>query len=383
MSWQELAYNIRFTDGKRIADAVKAVKEAFPEVLEGLHQAEAYDKVRSYIRGEEIKRLRSGDNIVIVRAEKQIKEPLPLHDSIKKMLAKECSIADLANTTKQTERMIMAAIEDIKDGGIQITEIDGKYKLCRSVVTKENLYKDDWQGNKIIRFGSVSDTHMCSKWQQLTHLNTMYDIFKQEGIETVYHAGDVTEGVNMRQGHEHEIFKHGTDEQERYVIANYPKRAGITTKFITGNHDHSGIKSAGHDIGVPIAKERADMIYLGMNNAKVELTPKCILELNHPLDGASYALSYTLQKTIDAMSGGEKPNILINGHHHKMIYLFYRNIHAFEAAAFQSQTYWMKGKRIPAHMGGWIYEVYVDEEGTIKRCGSTFFPFYKAVEWDY
>ena len=24
-----------------------------------------------------------------------------------------------------------------------------------------------------------------------------------------YHAGDLTEGVNMRRGHEYEVFKHG------------------------------------------------------------------------------------------------------------------------------------------------------------------------------
>jgi len=83
----------------------------------------------------------------------------------------------------------------------------------------------------------------------------MYDIFQQEGIETVYHAGDITEGVNMRRGHEYEVFKHGTDEQQQYVIDNYPKRKGIITKFITGNHDHSGIKAAGHDIGYPIERQ--------------------------------------------------------------------------------------------------------------------------------
>jgi hypothetical protein len=86
---------------------------------------------------------------------------------------------------------------------------------------------------------------------------------------------------------------------------------------------------------------------------------------------------------MDSMSGGEKPNILINGHHHKMMYLFYRNIHAFEAGTTCAQTPWMKGKRIAAHVGGWIIEVHVNDEGTITRCNSEFFPFYKMVEHDY
>ena len=82
---------------------------------------------------------------------------------------------------------------------------------------------------------------------------------------------------------------------------------------------------------------------MGQLNARVYLTPNCILELNHPLDGAAYALSYSLQKYIESMQGGTKPNILLNGHHHKAMYLFYRNVHAFEAGTFQAQSSWMKG----------------------------------------
>lgn len=310
-------------------------------------------------------------------------EPEDLHSTIRKLLEKPQTMGSLLERTGHSERMVKAALDDIKDAGYQVQEINDTMVISTVVIPTENKHAEDWQGNKIIRFGSVSDTHLCSKWQQMTHLQTMYDIFKSEGIETVYHAGDITEGVSMRQGHEYEVFCHGVDEQTQYVINNYPQRQGITTKFITGNHDHSGIKSAGHDIGKPIANARQDMVYLGMSNAKVELTPNCVLELNHALDGAAYALSYALQKRIDAMSGGEKPSILLDGHHHKMIYLFYRNIHAYEAATFQSQTPWMRGKRLPAHMGGWLHEVRVDDDGTIQRCGGWFFPFYKAIERDY
>jgi len=60
-----------------------------------------------------------------------------------------------------------------------------------------------------------------------------------------------------------------------------------------------------------------------MSNAKINLTPNCVLEINHPLDGAAYALSYALQKRIDAMSGGEKPNILFDGHHHIKQFIYF------------------------------------------------------------
>lgn len=310
-------------------------------------------------------------------------EQVDIPATILKRLQKGATLDSLAESLNISPRMTQAAIDDLKDQGYMIDEIDGLIKLCKTLAPQENVHELSWRGDKIIRFASVSDTHLCSLWQQITHLNTFYDICAKEGISTVLHSGDITEGVGMRQGHEYEVFEHGADRQAQYVIAKYPQRKGIITKFITGNHDHSGIKAAGHDIGYVIAQQRNDMEYLGRANAKVKITPNCTVELNHPLDGASYALSYAPQKTIDAMMGGQKPNILLNGHHHKAFYLPYRNIHALECGTFQAQTPWMRGKRIAANMGGWIIEAHVDEQGTVTRFKQELIPFYDAIEKDY
>ena len=85
------------------------------------------------------------------------------------------------------------------------------------------------------------------------------------------------------------------------VIKNYPSRPGITTHFITGNHDASIYKQVGYDIGQAIARERPDMNYLGRDCAVINITPNCTLELRHPWDGTAYALSYKVQKMIEAM----------------------------------------------------------------------------------
>jgi predicted phosphodiesterase len=283
-----------------------------------------------------------------------------------------------------SDSILQAFVDDLRHHGYQVMELGGELSLRTSVATEtRNELHLDWNGDKVLRFGVVSDTHLGSKYQQLTHLNTIYDTFVKEGIDTVYNPGDLTDGLKMRRGHEYEVFIHSADELGDYVIAKYPKRKGITTYYITGNHDHAMIQHLGVDIGIRIAREREDMKYLGQANAKVLLTPNCIVELNHPLDGAAYALSYAPQKTIDAMSGGEKPNILLNGHHHKLFYMLYRNIHAFEAGTLQAQTSWMRGKRIAANVGGWIIEVHVNSDGSITRCIGEIIPFYKAIEHDY
>ena len=58
----------------------------------------------------------------------------------------------------------------------------------------------------------------------------------------------------------------------------------------------------------------------------------------------AYALSYKIQKMVEAMSGGEKPNILAVGHYHKLEMFPYRNVQCFQTGTFQAQTPWMRGK---------------------------------------
>jgi len=364
LDWKEEAADLKFKQGKSWTEVAKAMRHHFPE----LSEQQTWEKVRRALRTKpEYKSKGQPEQTALSISE----------------IAKETAKADICKRHNITPRILQAHIADWRDAGYQVQETDATIALCRDIIPQENEYTEQWAGERILRFGVVSDTHLCSKWQQLTFLNHLYDLFAAEGLDKVYHPGDITEGFKMRPGHEHEIFKHGADDQSQYVIDVYPQRPGIATEFIIGNHDTSHIKNGGIDIGAQIAAKRPDMKYLGQNNARILLTPNCILELNHPLDGAAYALSYSLQKYIDSMTGGEKPNILLNGHHHKAMYLWYRNIHAFECGCLQNQTPFMRGKRISAHIGGWIIEVHVDSDGSVTRCKSEFIPCYKPVEKDY
>lgn len=246
-----------------------------------------------------------------------------------------------------------------------------------------NKYNTNWNGNKIIRFGLMGDTQLGSKYAQISHLIKFYDICKDLGITDIYHTGDITDGLKMRPGHEYELYCTSADELKEDVVKHYPKVKGITTHFITGNHDASLYKHVGYDIGMAIANERPDLKYLGRDCAVVYLTPNCTLELRHPWDGTAYAISYKPQKMIEAMESDSKPNILGIGHYHKAEYIFYRNVHCFQTGCFQGQTPFTRGKGISVHLGGWIVTVYVDENGYIQRIIPEFIPFYSSIKDDY
>jgi biotin operon repressor len=304
--------------------------------------------------------------------------------NLRQLLMKGADRKELCSRLNISEKILRAAIEELREHGLQVEESKDRLHINRLVVPQEeNLHDAPWKGDKVIRFGLCGDIQLNSKYTQITHANTLYDYYQSEGIKDVYNTGDLDEGEKMRPGHQYECYTQGADDHVKEIIKNYPKRQGIKTYFITGNHDHSLIKLAGFDLGIPVAEQREDMVYLGQSYATVNLTPNCTLELRHPLDGTAYAFSYKSQKMVEAMSGGEKPNILAIGHYHKVEYLFYRNVHIFQTACLQAQTPWMRGKQLSAQLGGWIIEVHVDEEGTITHIKQEFIPFYEGIKDDY
>ena len=118
------------------------------------------------------------------------------------------------------------------------------------------------------KIGIVSDTHLGSTCQQITLLHEAYQIMKDEGVQRVFHAGDMVEGNGKQfRGQIYEMFLHGADAMVDYTIKYYPKLKGMTTYIIGGSHDYSFYKADGTDVLRRIADKREDIEYLGMFGA--------------------------------------------------------------------------------------------------------------------
>ncbi len=247
-------------------------------------------------------------------------------------------------------------------------------ELAQGKKISVHKFKGNW-----IKFGVVSDTHLGSLYDDIELLETAYSVFQKEGVNTVYHCGDLLDGEKMYKGQEYEIRHHGRDAQVDYCVETYPYRKDITTYFITGNHDLAYWKSVGTDVGYSIAEQREDMVYLGKEEADILLQRgknKIVVRVVHPGGGTPYAISYPAQKYINSLTGGEKPNVILQGHLHKSEFLPYRNVHYIQAGCIQHQTPFMRGKRTPAMMGFWIIQVLPDENGVV-RFKQEWIPFYK------
>lgn len=247
--------------------------------------------------------------------------------------------------------------------------VDHAYKLPR----KYKPYK----------IGLISDTHFGSTKQQLTLVHKAYEIFAEEKVIMVLHAGDISDGDGtVYTGHRFEMFLHGADNHIKYIVDNYPK-AKFPTKFITGNHDESFYNSAGMDIGKAISEKRPDLEYLGVYGAYIHIGKLCIY-LMHGSGGGSYAQSYKCQKICEKFpSGGNRPHILVLGHfHNSNILPSYQNIYAIQMPAMQNQTPYAIRKGLAVELGIVILEITPDATG-FSEIKTKYIPFPNPIEGDY
>lgn len=242
-----------------------------------------------------------------------------------------------------------------------------------------------WQGTKF-KFAFTSDNHLCNKNSREDVLNTLYDIFEDEGIRVVYNGGNWIDGEH--RWNKNELFVFGATNQLKYCARNFPHREGIITKFVAGD-DHEGwyAQREGVDVGDYLVRHRKedfnydDFHYLGYAEADILLSDpdmehKSFLRVIHAGGGTAYATSYTSQKIVESYQGGEKPTILLIGHYHKVDYCMPREVHCVQMATTCEQTLFMRKNKIKAELGGGIVEGRIAPDGTVNRIKVEYITFF-------
>lgn len=225
-----------------------------------------------------------------------------------------------------------------------------------------------------IRIGMISDTHYGSIYTNPDITFKFFDECVKENVEFITHSGDVTEGMSTRPGHVYELSHIGYTAQKDEAVRIW-KDCPKPFYMIDGNHDRWYVQNSGAYIVENICNEIEHGTYLGQDEGDISLKGYSVFKLWHGIDGNSYALSYRLQKLVEALTGGEKPGAIAAGHVHKSLYIFERFIHCWGVGTGQHQTKWMRGKRIAAHLGFWIIDLWVNKNGITKARG-TWYPFY-------
>jgi len=335
----------------------------------------------------------------------------PLSEQLYQFLkGKKKTMEELSDKFDTGIKNIRKAIDELRNRGVIIDVIDDKISLGKEIASPSEpidipveVYKNRW-----IQFGVISDAHLNSKYERQDVLNHAYDIFEKEGVKVVLNPGNIIDGYGRLN--QFEVFHIGTDDQVRYLLEHYPQRKDITTYFCTGMcHEGWIVKREHIDIGKHIeltAKDggRDDLKFLGHIEADVKVKigkRPTRIRIFHPGGGSAYSLSYKPQKIIESLQGGQKPDIMIVGHYHKLGYFQIRNVHVFLAGCAQDQSPFMRSRHIAAHVGFWIIRAHIAPDGSVNmidpRCVQYYdkdyytgkswerspFPQEETAEWTY
>lgn len=234
-------------------------------------------------------------------------------------------------------------------------------------------------------FAVVGDIHFGSKYCRDDFLVDFFEQAYGRGCRTFLQLGDITDG-EYRHGIR-ELRAHGMDEQQDECIERLPRRDGVQWYFIDGNHDETFTNSAGAVAGTSLvnrarARGRHDMTFLGQRLGRIELdtgasyAPR--IDLWHPKQGASYALSYRLQKKIENYAPGDKPDFLLCGHLHTFCRILSRGVHGVICGTFQGGGSAFSNS-LPGGvaLGGLIVNYTLTASGTLRNVAMEWVSYYE------
>lgn len=274
-----------------------------------------------------------------------------------KFVCVTCAMKSLDTQIDDREKEIISQLKHSKLSVEEITTLLQSKPQC----IKNNGIKHNYKKTHI-KLGIMSDMHIGSKFFNEDGFNYCKKTFDSQKVDAIYCPGDIIEGMSGRDGQVYELSDLGYTEQLEHA---YKLLNSLNQKFyfITGNHDawarNKG--NAGLIVGKEIEKNVEKAEFLGEMEADIMLNDKIKLRLSHR-GSSAYALSYSGQKMINGLEGGTKPQIIINGHVHKSLYMQYRNIHYLEAGTLQNQSEFMAMKGSPAMVGFWILDIKYDKE---------------------
>lgn len=147
----------------------------------------------------------------------------------------------------------------------------------------------------------LADTHLGSKYENLSYLREAYQYAQDHDIHAAIHAGDLIQSTisNVKAKYVDEF------RQLEHVIDDYPLLEGMKNYILLGNHDYNTLRKG--EEYFRILKERDDFAFLGFKRAYVTWKGQ-LISICHPVK--KYALPISSVENF----------LNIKGHSHKLSY---------------------------------------------------------------
>lgn len=296
-------------------------------------------------------------------------------DRLTKALQREGQ-SDVSVTPKDVKRMLTT----LREEGAYHPEFveDGEFYRLRThfesgeLTLDEDAFPKRREGRYSVidtSFGAIANTELGNINHRADALHAFYHLLAEQGIKTVLHMGDLIAGPPSKAT-KGEIRFESLDQQAEYLAKNYPLVKGITTYFITAPDcegkfiDKEKLEVGTYLQSVLAQHEREDLQYIGHKSAQVSMpvqhvTPRgkkktewALVNMAHGSGTIPYARSYPLQKMVQSLQGGTKPDVLLLGHFMQLEWLMEREIWGGQVGGFKDQTPSMVNRRQHSDVGG-------------------------------
>lgn len=233
--------------------------------------------------------------------------------------------------------------------------------------------------DEYITFGVTADQHHGSKKHRQECLVDFVDYAYEEcGVRDILDCGDVLAGYGVYKGQTFDLIDPSYEGQAKLFLKSLPAKKGLKWRIIGGNHDESWFKLGGADILQRIGEsQREDVFTYGYYTALIDLKPEgrkygIKAEMHHMAKAGGYALSYHLQKCIEQIPPGMKPQLLFCGHPHVAFEIpDYRGIAGYVCGCFEDQTMLLKRLHVNPAICGLIIRVGITKSGMAKTLQHT------------
>jgi hypothetical protein len=289
-----------------------------------------------------------------------------------KLLKGAFTIDELKRSTGGSDAAVFDALDHLKAEGANLLREGDRWRINKTTQAA-------WESGSAIEimsrpdntflFGACGDQHVASKYHREDVSKALYDRYAQHKVQAVMNTGNWIDGE--ASFNRYDLDAHGLDGQCQLMAEIYPKHEFPT--YAVWGDDHEGwyaqreginvghyaegiMRSAGHnwhDVGFMEA-------HIRLVNANTGAA--ATLAVVHPGGGSSYAISYRPQKIVESLEGGEKPDVLLLGHYHKMDAGIARNVWYAQTGTCQDQTPFMRKKSLEAHVGGLMIHLEQDPE---------------------
>lgn len=304
-------------------------------------------------------------------------------------MKRQATLPELARATMADAEAVISALSQLRDEGCNILHRGEIYEIAK---LQQASYVDGPALEIISRpdntylFGACGDQHIGSKYFREDVVRDVYDRYARAGVQAAFNTGNWIDGE--ARFNKHDLAVHGMAAQLDALSELYPRGEGFDTYAVAGR-DHEGWyeQREGINIGqyaesVMRSKGREDWHHIGFMESHVILrnanTGKtATLAVVHPGGGSAYALSYSIQKIVESLEGGEKPHAALYGHYHKLWSGNIRNIWCLQTGCAQDQTPFMRQHRLEAHVGAYLAGFEQDPNtGALIGCTATCYRYF-------